>query len=65
MSRTIEDFGKNFNLMRSEIDHLRNVLIAVQNMDGTMLKSLGIVRNSDLADMKFFLEKLLSTGFLD
>lgn len=65
VSRTIEDFGKALHLMRGDIDHLRNVLVAVQNMDGAMLKSLGIVRNSDLADMKFFLERLLSTGFLD
>lgn len=65
MSKTIEDFGKALHLMRGDVDHLRNVLVAVQSSDGPTLKSLGIVRNSELADMKFFLEKLLSTGFLD
>lgn len=65
VSKTIEDFGKALHLMRADIDHLRNVLVAVQTMDGPMLKNLGIVRNSELTDMKFFLEKLLSTGFLD
>lgn len=65
VSKTIDDFGKALHLMRGDIDHLRSVLVAVQTMDGPMLKNLGIVRNSELADMKFFLEKLLSTGFLD
>lgn len=65
VSKTIDDFGKALHLMRGDIEHLRNVLVAVQTMDGPMLKNLGIVRNSELADMKFFLEKLLSTGFLD
>lgn len=65
MSKTIEDFGKALHLMRADIDHLRNVLVAIQTTDGPKLKSLGIVRNSELADMKFFLEKLFSTGFLD
>lgn len=65
MSKTIEDFGKALHLMRADIDHLRNVLVAVQSMNGPMLKELGVVRNSELADMRFFLERLLSTGFLD
>lgn len=65
VSKTVEDFGKALHLMRNDVDHLRNVLVAVQTADGPMLKNLGIIRNSELADLRFFLEKLLSTGFLD
>lgn len=38
--------------------------MAVENGDIGMLKSLGI-KDSELGDVKFFLEKLVNTGFLD
>lgn len=38
--------------------------MAVENGDLGMLKSLGI-KDSELGDVKFFLEKLVNTGFLD
>lgn len=63
-SQTIEDFGAALHLMRSDLEHLRSVFIAVENGDLGMLKSLGI-KDSELGDVKFFLEKLVNTGFLD
>ncbi|XP_040584003.1 prohormone-4 [Lepeophtheirus salmonis] len=63
-SQTIDDFGENLNLSRSDVEHLRSVFLAVENGDVGMLKSLGI-KDSELGDVKFFLEKLVNTGFLD
>lgn len=63
-SQTIEDFGAALHLMRADLEHLRSVFIAVENGDLGMLKSIGI-KDSELGDVKFFLEKLVKTGFLD
>lgn len=63
-SETLEDFGKALHLMRSDLEHLRNVFMAVETGDMSLLKSLGI-RDSELADVKFFLDKLVSTGFME
>jgi len=63
-SQTIEDFGDTLHLDRSDLEHLRSVFLAVENGDIGMLKSLGI-KDSELGDVKFFLEKLVNTGFLD
>ncbi|XP_042877393.1 IDLSRF-like peptide [Penaeus japonicus] len=63
-SQTIDDFGRSLNLMKSDVEHLRSVFMAVENGDIGMLKSLGI-KDSELGDVKFFLEKLVNTGFLD
>lgn len=63
-SETIEDFGKALHLMRNDLEHLKNVFVAVESGDMSLLKSLGI-RDSELADVKFFLDKLVSTGFMD
>ncbi|KAB7503349.1 IDLSRF-like peptide, partial [Armadillidium nasatum] len=63
-SQTIDDFGRALNLMQADVAHLRSVFMAVENGDIGMLKSLGI-KDSELGDVKFFLEKLVNTGFLD
>ena len=63
-SQTIEDFGETLHLDQSDVEHLRSVFLAVENGDIGMLKSLGI-KDSELGDVKFFLEKLVNTGFLD
>ncbi|XP_033343067.1 prohormone-4 isoform X1 [Megalopta genalis] len=63
-SQTIEDFGAALHLMRADLEYLRTVFIAVENGDLGMLKSIGI-KDSELGDVKFFLEKLVKTGFLD
>ena len=63
-SKTIEDFGETLHLDRHDIEHLRSVFLAVENGDLGMLKSLGI-KDSEIGDVKFFLEKLVNTGFLD
>merc|ERR1711970_97763 len=63
-TQTIEDFGHSLKLPRADIEHLRSVFMAVENGDIGMLKSLGI-KDSELGDVKFFLEKLVNTGFLD
>lgn len=63
-SETLEDFGKALHLMRSDLEHLRNVFMAVETGDLSLLKSLGI-KDTELADLKFFLDKLVGTGFMD
>ena len=63
-SQTLGDFGAALRLLRSDVEHLRSVFVAVHNGDMTVLTSLGI-KESELGDVKFFLEKLIKTGFLD
>nr|CAG4638752.1 EOG090X0E3B [Cyclestheria hislopi] len=63
-SQTIGDFGTALHLMRSDLEHLRSIFVAVQNGDLAVLTALGI-KDSELGDVKFFLEKLIKTGFLD
>ena len=63
-SQTIDEFGTSLHLSKNDIDHLRSVFMAVENGDIGLLKSLGI-KDSELGDVKFFLEKLVNTGFLD
>jgi hypothetical protein len=52
------------HLLRSDLDHLRSVFVAVENGDLGRLKSLGI-KDSEIGDVRFFLERLINTGFLD
>ncbi|XP_018008702.1 prohormone-4 isoform X2 [Hyalella azteca] len=63
-SQTIDEFGHTLSLEKNDVDHLRSVFMAVENGDIGLLKSLGI-KDSELGDVKFFLEKLVNTGFLD
>nr|CAG4645137.1 EOG090X0E3B [Leptodora kindtii] len=63
-SQTIGDFGAALRLMRADLEHLRSVFVAVQNGDMNELTAIGI-KDSELGDVKFFLEKLTKTGFLD
>ena len=63
-SQTIGDFGSALRLMRSDLEHLRSIFAGVQSGDMTALASLGI-KDAELGDVKFFLEKLIKTGFLD
>lgn len=63
-SETLEDFGKALHLMRGDLEHLRNVFMAVESGDLTLLRSLGI-KDNELADLKFFLDKMVNTGFMD
>ena len=63
-SQTIEDFARELQLQKADVDHLRGVLVAVEDGDDGELKSLGI-KDSELANVKNFLEKLVNTGFLD
>ncbi|UYV82565.1 hypothetical protein LAZ67_21002776 [Cordylochernes scorpioides] len=63
-SETLDDFGKALHLMASDLTHLRSVFLAVETGELSQLKALGI-RDSELADVKFFLDKLVSTGFMD
>lgn len=50
--------------MRSDLEHLRNVFMAVESGDLSLMRSLGI-RDTELADLKFFMDKLVATGFMD
>ncbi|KAF7488185.1 IDLSRF-like peptide [Sarcoptes scabiei] len=63
-SETLDDFATALHLMKSDKEHLRNILIAVESGDLGLLKSMGI-RDSELTDLKLFLDKLVQTGFMD
>ena len=63
-SQTLDDFGKSLHLMGSDKEHLRSLFVAVQNGDMGVLARMGI-KDAELGDVKFFLEKLIKTGFLD
>ena len=63
-AQTVEDFGAATYLPRADVEHLRSVFMAVENGDIGLMKSLGI-KDSEVGDVKFFLEKLIDTGFLD
>lgn len=63
-SQTIGDFAGALRLMRNDVDHLRSIFTGVQNGDMTALANLGI-KDAEIGDVKFFLEKLIKTGFLD
>jgi len=63
-SQTLGDFGAALRLMRSDVEHLRSVFVAVHNGDMNVLTQLGF-KESELGDVKFFLEKLIKTGFLE
>lgn len=63
-SQTIGDFGAALHLMRNDLQHLRSIFAGVQEGDLSVLASLGI-KDAELGDVKFFLEKLIKTGFLD
>lgn len=60
----MEDFGKALHLMRGDLEHLRNVFMAVETGDLSLLKSLGI-KEPELNDLKIFFDKLVNTGFMD
>ncbi|OQR79488.1 prohormone-4-like [Tropilaelaps mercedesae] len=63
-SETLDDFGKALHLMRGDLEHLRNVFMAVETGDTSLLRALGF-RDSELMDMKSFLDRLASTGFME
>ena len=63
-SQTIEDFTKVLHLLRADMDHLKSLFLAVESGDISTLKKLG-VKDSEIGDVKFFLDKLVKTGFLE
>lgn len=50
--------------MKSDVEHLRSVFNAVETGDLRNLRSLGF-KESELADLKMFLDRLAATGFMD
>lgn len=62
-SKTVDDFGRVLHLLTSDVDHMRNVLSAVEEGNLEMLRDMGI-KESAIGDVKFFLDKLVETGFL-
>lgn len=62
-SKTAEDFGHVMNLLTSDVEHLREIMIAVENGNTELLREMGI-KESAVPDVKFFLDKLAETGFL-
>ncbi|XP_014681499.1 PREDICTED: IDLSRF-like peptide [Priapulus caudatus] len=63
-SKTAEDFGHVMHLLTSDIQHLREVMLAVENGNTKLLLEMGI-QASAIGDVKFFLDKLVETGFLN
>ncbi|XP_014669771.1 PREDICTED: IDLSRF-like peptide [Priapulus caudatus] len=63
-SKTVEDFGDVLNLLTTDVEHMRNVLAAVEEGNLELLRSMNI-KESAIGDVKFFLDKLVETGFLN
>lgn len=62
-SKTADDFGRVLHLLTSDVEHLRNVMAAVEKGNLGLLREMGI-KESALGDTKFFLDKLVETGFM-
>jgi len=63
-SHNIEDFSRALELTRDDLHNLRLIFIGVEQGDLGILSAIG-VKDSELGDMKFFIEKFIKTGFLD
>lgn len=62
-SPTINDFGATTNMGAANVERFRKVLLATEFGNTDDLHQLGI-SDSELADIKFFLDKLIATGFI-
>ncbi|OQV13009.1 putative IDLSRF-like peptide [Hypsibius exemplaris] len=62
-SPTIDDFAAATKLSPKNTERFRAVLTAMEKGDLDELRTLGIT-DSELADTKFFLDKIIATGFV-
>ncbi|XP_055333226.1 IDLSRF-like peptide [Paramacrobiotus metropolitanus] len=62
-SPTINDFGAATNMGQENIERFRNILTATESGNTEDLHGLGI-SDAELSDIKFFLDKLIATGFV-
>merc|ERR1711994_44655 len=63
-SYTIDDFSEAMKLSSSDLHNLKLIFHSVEQGDLGVLSAIG-VKDSELGDMKFFIEKFIKTGFLD
>jgi len=63
-SYTIDDFSEAMKLSSSDLHNLKLIFHSVEQGDLGVLSAIG-VKDSELGDMKFFIDKLIRTGFLD
>ena len=79
-SHNIEDFARALELTRNDLHNLRLIFVGVEQGDLGILSAIGVKvsshvltdnrlhynpYDSELGDMKFFIEKFINTGFLD
>lgn len=63
-SATVDDFAKGMGLSPADAEYIRQVLQAIAENDKDIIARLGI-KGSAVTDMKFFVDKLVKTNFLD
>jgi len=63
-SHTVEDFARSLALTSADLHNLKLIFMGVEQGDLGILSAIG-VKDSELGDMKFFIEKFIKTGFLD
>jgi len=63
-SHTVEDFARTLQLSKHDLQNLKMIFMSVEHGDMGVLSAIG-VKDSELGDMKFFIEKFIKTGFLD
>jgi len=63
-SYTIDDFALALRLTAADLHNLKLIFHSVEQGDLGVLSAIG-VKDSELGDMKFFIDKLIRTGFLD
>jgi len=63
-SPTIDDFATSTKLTPENTERFRKVLVAMEKGNLDELRALGIT-DSELADTKFFLDKIIATGFVN
>ncbi|XP_074597561.1 IDLSRF-like peptide [Brevipalpus obovatus] len=63
-NETLEDFARVLGLGMDDQERLRRVFYAVENGDMRTLRTYGF-KESELPDLKMFLDRLAATGFMD
>ena len=63
-SPTIDDFAAATKMSPDSTERFRSVLVDMEKGNLDDLKALGIT-DSELSDTKFFLDKIIATGFVN
>ncbi|GAV08131.1 hypothetical protein RvY_17869-2 [Ramazzottius varieornatus] len=63
-SPTIDDFAASGKLKPENAERFRNIVVATEKGNSGELRAMGF-SDSEMADIKFFLDKLIATGFVN